>query len=49
MTFFFEKEILVRFSIGNSTCFQQVDQGHVCNNTNSTKNETTNPLMKFAL
>lgn len=35
------------YFIGNSTCFQQVDQGHVCNDTKSSKNMTTNPLMKF--
>jgi hypothetical protein len=39
--------LTVCFSIGNSTCFQQVDQGHVCNDTKSNKNQTTNPLMKF--
>jgi len=35
------------FFIGNSTCFQQVDQGHVCNNTKLNTNETTTPIMKF--
>ncbi len=35
------------FFIGNSTCFQQVDQGHVCNDTKLNKNETLNPIMKF--
>lgn len=32
---------------GNSTCFQQVDQGHVCNQTKSSQNQTETPIMKF--
>jgi hypothetical protein len=49
---FSKKFLLIRncrffFVIGNSTCFQQVDQGHVCNDTKLNKNQTTNPLMKF--
>ena len=32
---------------GNSTCFQQVDQGHVCNETKSSQNQTQTPLTRF--
>lgn len=35
------------FFIGNSTCSQQVDQGHTCNDSKANKDVTNKPILKF--
>ncbi|CAF3509066.1 unnamed protein product [Rotaria socialis] len=44
-----EQECQLRCLIkaGNSTCFQQVDQGYTCNDTKSVQDTTTKPVLKF--
>ncbi|CAF0874566.1 unnamed protein product [Rotaria sordida] len=44
-----EQECQLRCLIkaGNSSCFQQVDQGYVCNDTKLDKNVTKRPILKF--
>ncbi|CAF1151451.1 unnamed protein product [Rotaria sp. Silwood1] len=47
--FITEQECQLRCLIktGNSSCFQQVDQGYICNGTKLDKNTTKKPLLKF--
>ncbi|CAF4128889.1 unnamed protein product [Rotaria sp. Silwood2] len=44
-----EQECQLRCLIktGNSSCFQQVDQGYTCNDTKLDKNQTKKPILKF--